>query len=63
MTVVKSNNNNNKNNKNKTTSSWDRHVTVNISIPLKVLFAIDEKVTPGKRSEFIKDILLKSLKL
>jgi metal-responsive CopG/Arc/MetJ family transcriptional regulator len=44
-------------------SSWDRHITVNISIPLKVLAAIDEQVTPGKRSEFIKDILLKSLKL
>ena len=42
---------------------WDRHVTVNISIPLKVLAAIDEKVTAGKRSEFIKDILLKSLNL
>lgn len=44
-------------------SSWDRHVTVNISIPLKVLAAIDEQVTVGKRSEFIKDILLKSLNL
>jgi metal-responsive CopG/Arc/MetJ family transcriptional regulator len=44
-------------------SSWDRHITVNISIPLKVLAAIDEQVTPGKRSEFIKDILLKSLNL
>ena len=31
-------------------SSWDRHVTVNISIPLKILAAIDEKATAGKRS-------------
>jgi hypothetical protein len=44
-------------------SSWDRHVTVNISIPLKVLSAIDDKVTPGKRSEYIEEILLKSLGL
>lgn len=44
-------------------SSWDRRVTVNISIPLKVLAAIDEKVENGKRSEFITDILLKSLNL
>jgi hypothetical protein len=44
-------------------SSWDRHVTVNISIPLKILAAIDEKVTQGKRSEYIKDILAKSLNL
>jgi hypothetical protein len=42
-------------------SSWDRHVTVNISIPLKILAAIDEKVTQGKRSEYIKDVLSKNL--
>lgn len=48
---------------NEKTNPWDRHVTVNISIPMKVLAAIDAKVTPGKRSEFIKDILLKSLNL
>ena len=44
-------------------SAWDRRVTVNISIPLKILAAIDEKVEPGKRSEFITDILLEALKL
>lgn len=44
-------------------SSWDRRVTVNISVPLKVLAAIDDMVTPGKRSEYITDILLKELKL
>ena len=44
-------------------SSWDRRVTVNISIPLKILAAIDEKVDQGKRSEFITEILLKSLNL
>lgn len=44
-------------------SSWDRRVTVNISIPLKVLAAIDDKVEPGKRSEFITTILLKDLNL
>lgn len=44
-------------------SSWDRRVTVNISIPLKVLAAIDEKVDNGKRSEFITEILLKELNL
>lgn len=44
-------------------SAWDRRVTVNISIPLKILAAIDEKVEPGKRSEFITDILLEALNL
>lgn len=44
-------------------SSWDRHVTVNISLPLKILSAIDEKIEPGKRSEYIKEILLKNLNL
>lgn len=44
-------------------SSWDRHVTVNISIPLKVLAAIDDQVGQGKRSAFITEILLKDLKL
>jgi len=44
-------------------SSWERRVTVNISIPLKVLAAIDEKVEVGKRSEFITSILLKDLNL
>ena len=44
-------------------SSWDRRVTVNISIPLKVLAEIDDKVEPGKRSEFITSILLKHLNL
>ena len=58
MTVAKSNNK-----EKQISSSWDRHVTVNISIPLKVLLAIDEQVSPGKRSEFIKEILLKSLNL
>ena len=48
--------------KNKTQlSSWDRRVTVNISIPLKVLAAIDEKVTQGKRSEYVTEVLLKDL--
>lgn len=42
-------------------SSWDRRVTVNISIPLKVLAAIDEKVTQGKRSEYVTEVLLKDL--
>ena len=41
----------------------DRRVTVNISVPLKVLFAIDERCEEGKRSEFITAILLKSLNL
>lgn len=44
-------------------SSWERRVTVNISIPLKVLAAIDDRVEPGKRSEFITSILLKDLNL
>ena len=44
-------------------SAWDRRVTVNISIPLKILAAIDEKVESGKRSEFITDILLEALNL
>ncbi len=44
-------------------SAWDRRVTVNISIPLKILAAIDEKVESGKRSEFITDILLEALDL
>ena len=44
-------------------SAWDRRVTVNISIPLKILAAIDEKVESGKRSEFITEILLEALNL
>jgi hypothetical protein len=42
-------------------SSWDRRVTVNFSIPLKVLSAIDERVTQGKRSEYVTEVLLKEL--
>jgi len=41
----------------------DRRVTVNFSIPLKVLFAIDEQCDEGKRSEFVTEILVKSLNL
>jgi metal-responsive CopG/Arc/MetJ family transcriptional regulator len=39
----------------------DRRVTVNISIPLGLLFKIDEQCENGKRSEFITEILTKSL--
>jgi hypothetical protein len=41
----------------------DRRVTVNISIPLKVLFAIDERCDEGKRSEYVTEILLRALNL
>lgn len=42
-------------------SSWDRRVTVNFSIPLKVLSKIDEMYGQGKRSAFVTEILLKEL--
>lgn len=41
----------------------NRRLTVNISIPVRLLFAIDENCEPGKRSEYITDILMKSLNL
>ena len=41
----------------------NRRLTVNISIPVRLLFAIDEKCQEGKRSEFITDILMKELGL
>ena len=45
-------------------SSWDRRVTVNFSIPLKVLAAIDDKCGGvGKRSNYVTGILLKTLEL
>lgn len=37
----------------------DRKLTVNISIPVRLLFAIDENCEIGKRSEYITDILMK----
>jgi len=36
-----------------------RKLTVNISIPVRLLFAIDENCESGKRSEYITDILMK----
>lgn len=42
-------------------SSWDRRVTVNVSIPLKVLARIDELHGQGKRSAFVTECLLKAL--
>lgn len=42
-------------------SSWDRRVTVNVSIPLKVLARIDELHGQGKRSAFVTEVLLKAL--
>lgn len=38
----------------------DRKLTVNISIPVRLLFAIDENCEIGKRSEYITDILMQN---
>jgi len=37
-----------------------RKLTVNISIPVRLLFAIDENCESGKRSEYITDILMQN---
>lgn len=39
----------------------NRRLTVNISIPVRLLFEIDSRCAEGKRSEFITEILMKSL--
>lgn len=41
----------------------NRRLTVNISIPTKLLFIIDENCEQGKRSEYITNILMKYFNL
>lgn len=39
----------------------DRRVTINISLPMKILFKIDEECEVGKRSEYISTVLQQHL--
>ena len=39
----------------------ERRITINISMPMKILFKIDEECEPGKRSEYISTVLQQHL--